>query len=223
MRSQQITYTYQNPIQYMNTVGVSYDRDDELNNPTSTLMLFMELSSSRATIKDVMDTFTDFKLIFDQGRPCMRDFMSKSYSQTIMSNHITEFEWVPSQRQIMFGSDTSQLSETQIRANLRKQQELKKKKNKFSNIVCCRDVKKSLQPVGVQIFNISWLNQNEIKDFFYYLADKDNDDKIYENDLIVALLIEQDYTVQIWWVFAIYLIKIFSVSLYYFLCFGQPD
>ena len=96
MRSQEITYTYQNPIQYMNTHGTKYDRDDEANNPVSTLMLFMELSSSRATIKDVMDTFTDFKLIFDQGRPCMRDFMAKSFSTTIMSNHITEFEWIPS-------------------------------------------------------------------------------------------------------------------------------
>lgn len=75
----------------------------------------------------------------------------------------------------------------------------------------------------MQIFNISWLNKNEIKDFFYYLANKNNYDLIYENPLIYALLAEQDYTKTIWWVFAIYVAKITSISIFYFYVFERED
>jgi hypothetical protein len=65
MRSKEITYTFQNPIQYMITHGPEYDRDDFKINSIKALMDLLNLSPEQANLMDVMESLKDFKQIFD--------------------------------------------------------------------------------------------------------------------------------------------------------------
>jgi len=74
-------------------------------------------------------------------------------------------------------------------------------------------------PVKVEIYNFEWLkDKQEFKDFYYFLAI--NDDKnLFHNAFVNSLLIEQKYTTQIWWVFALYILKLGLIWYYYFIIF----
>ena len=74
----------------------------------------------------------------------------------------------------------------------------------------------STRTIQIKIYNISWLNQErQLLKFYNYMANK-ADQKTYSNELIYALLHDQNYSWQLLKFFLLFLLKVTLVTCHHY-------
>lgn len=88
------------------------------NDPNVTeleLLIELLLLSREVSLRDVVNKFQDFKKLFLFSSATINKFLKNSFVSTEMSNAITNIKWEKGDHSIIFGSQTAQYSEKQIR------------------------------------------------------------------------------------------------------------
>lgn len=209
--------TYSSKFNVIQCVLFEKEKDDDEKIKELQELIGLMLLARECSLTDLVANMDCFKELFEfiKSSASINEFLSNSLIETEMTIANTTFVLDEGSTCLVFGSNTSQLSEEFIKEEF-KRADLENQTGYLQMIIkALRDMnvlkpaERPLKQVKVTIVEINWLNNN-CRDLFYFLATF-LDPKIYNNELIKVLLIEQDYTDQI-------LIRVTFAYLVYCIC-----
>jgi len=191
------------------------------------------LMSSEINLSDLINSTVGLLAVYKCYNNELKELIEAGAIKTWMTDEVDDYAWIQGQKQMTFASNFVQLSSGEIETQMDLVKATKMETieyNKFFNffkVGCCKRLgdkikeiqqlkafeKTKVRPVEIKVYDVQFLH-GQMNDIYKYVSTQ-KDQTIFDDPLIKAMLVSQDYSKNMYWFLAIYLIYI-MLTLYYF-------